>query len=83
MGSNLLMLAELIVKTVELPYCLTALHKGFIKTGQLVKVLPEWTAPHGIFHAVYPSRRGLLPPVRFFIDYLVEQHQNSTINRPD
>ncbi|WP_447503007.1 hypothetical protein, partial [Acinetobacter pittii] len=23
-------------------------------------------------HAVYPSRRGLLPAVRVFIDYLVE-----------
>jgi DNA-binding transcriptional LysR family regulator len=37
-----------------------------------VHVLPDWKAPHGIFHAVYPSRRGLLPAVRVFIDYLVE-----------
>ena len=44
----------------------------YIKSGQLVRVLPEWKAPHGIFHAVYASRRGLLPAVRVFIDYLVE-----------
>ena len=44
----------------------------FVATGELVRVLPEWKAPHGIFHAVYPSRRGLLPAVRVFIDYLVK-----------
>ncbi|MDR2060356.1 MAG: LysR family transcriptional regulator, partial [Acinetobacter sp.] len=33
--------------------------------------------------AVYPSRRGLLPAVRVFIDYLVEQlTQCSTKKRP-
>lgn len=68
MGSNLLMLAELASQN-----CGIALLPDFTKSGQLVKVLPEWTAPHGIFHAVYPSRRGLLPAVRVFIDYLVEQ----------
>ena len=44
----------------------------YVVTGKLVRVLPDWKAPHGIFHAVYPSRRGLLPAVRVFIDYLVE-----------
>ena len=37
-----------------------------------IALLPDWKAAHGIFHAVYPSRRGLLPAVRVFIDYLVE-----------
>ena len=44
-----------------------------VKSGELVRVLPDWKAPHGIFHAVYPSRRGLLPAVRVFIDYLIDQ----------
>lgn len=44
----------------------------WVDRGQLVKVLPQWKAAHGIFHMVYPSRRGLLPAVRVFIDYLVE-----------
>ncbi|MFV5646775.1 LysR substrate-binding domain-containing protein, partial [Acinetobacter baumannii] len=46
--------------------------EDFVKSGQLVQILPDWKAAHGIFHAVYPSRRGLLPAVRVFIDYLVE-----------
>ena len=84
MGSNLLMLAELASQNCGIALLPDSIAQGFIKTGQLVKVLPEWTAPHGIFHAVYPSRRGLLPAVRVFIDYLVEQLTLcSTIKRPD
>lgn len=40
--------------------------------GELVPVLPDWQLPLGIFHVVYPHRRGLLPAVRVFIDFLVE-----------
>jgi DNA-binding transcriptional LysR family regulator len=38
----------------------------------LTTVLPGWTLPQGIFHVVFPHRRGLLPAVRSFIDFLVE-----------
>ncbi|MBX3652745.1 MAG: LysR family transcriptional regulator [Ramlibacter sp.] len=37
---------------------------------RLVEVLPGWAPPPGIFHAVFPSRRGLLPAVRRFLDFL-------------
>ncbi|RLZ07639.1 LysR family transcriptional regulator [Acinetobacter sp. 2JN-4] len=73
MGSNLLMLAELASQNCGIALLPDSIAQDFVQSGQLVKVLPEWTAPHGIFHAVYPSRRGLLPAVRVFIDYLVEQ----------
>lgn len=43
-----------------------------LKAGRLQKVLPDWNLPLGICHAVFPSRRGLLPAVRVFIDYLAE-----------
>ena len=43
-----------------------------VARGELEIVLPEWSAPYGILHFVYPSRRGLLPAVRAFIDFLVE-----------
>lgn len=35
-----------------------------------VPVLPDWTPRHGIIHAVFPSRRGLLPSARALIDHL-------------
>jgi len=52
-----------------LPETTCALEVG---RGELEAVLPEWSAPYGILHFVYPSRRGLLPAVRAFIDFLVE-----------
>lgn len=39
-----------------------------IRKGQLEVVLPQWSLPQGIFHAIY--RRGLLQAVRVFIDFL-------------
>jgi len=38
--------------------------------GSLVKVLPAWAPNREIIHAVYPSRRGLLPSVRALLDFL-------------
>jgi len=43
-----------------------------IRQGTLVRVLPDWAQPQGIFHAVFPSRRGLAPAVRKFLDFLAE-----------
>ncbi len=41
-----------------------------LKAGALIQVLPDWSPKGGIVHAVFPSRRGLLPSVRTLIDYL-------------
>lgn len=44
-----------------------------VRRGELEVVLPEWRLPQGIAHAVFASRRGLLPAVRVFIDFLAEK----------
>jgi DNA-binding transcriptional LysR family regulator len=41
--------------------------------GNLVPVLPGWAPYQGVFHAVFPSRRGMVPAVRRFLDFLEEQ----------
>ena len=43
-----------------------------LRDGRLVQLLPEWTRPVGVVHAVFPSRRGLSPAVRSFLDFLGE-----------
>jgi DNA-binding transcriptional LysR family regulator len=43
-----------------------------VRRGELEVVLPQWSLPQGICHAVFPSRRGMLPAVRKFIDFLAE-----------
>ncbi|GAB3470475.1 LysR family transcriptional regulator [Massilia terrae] len=41
-----------------------------LRDGLLTRLVPDWAPKGGIVHAVYPSRRGLLPSVRALIDYL-------------
>ncbi|GAB7545088.1 LysR family transcriptional regulator [Cupriavidus sp. 8B] len=41
-----------------------------LKQGRLVMLVPQWRPKGGVIHAVYPSRRGLLPAVRALIDFL-------------
>ncbi|WP_066271998.1 LysR substrate-binding domain-containing protein [Hydrogenophaga palleronii] len=43
-----------------------------LRSGQLVRLLPEWSTPVGVVHAVFPSRRGMSPAVRSFLDFLGE-----------
>jgi len=44
-----------------------------VRRGELEVVLPQWRLPQGICHAVFASRRGMLPAVRVFIDFLAER----------
>ena len=44
-----------------------------VRSGALEVVLPDWRLPQGIAHAVFASRRGMLPAVRVFIDFLAEK----------
>jgi len=44
-----------------------------VRSGELEVVLPEWRLPQGVAHAVFASRRGLLPSVRALIDFLAER----------
>ena len=41
-----------------------------IRNGQLMRLLPSWAPRRQVVHAVYPSKRGLLPSVRVLLDYL-------------
>lgn len=45
-----------------------------IADGRLLRLLPGWSLPTGIIHAVFPSRRGLLPSVRSLLDFLGEEY---------
>lgn len=40
--------------------------------GRLIDAMPGWQPRGGLFHAVFPSRRGLLPAIRALLDYLAE-----------
>lgn len=45
----------------------------------LVPVLPGWALPSGVAHAVFPSRRGQVPAVRSFLDFLGERMRGDSL----
>lgn len=45
-----------------------------IEAGRLIDLLPDWSPKAGFIHAVFPSRRGLLPSVRALLDFLAEEY---------
>ena len=60
------------IGVVQLPTMVADAH---LADGSLVEVLQGWAPASGIIHAVFPSRRGLLPSVRSFIDFLAAQYE--------
>ena len=58
------------VGVVQLP---TMMVSEQFARGELVTVLPHWRPRREIVHAVFPSRRGLLPSVRALVDFLAER----------
>ena len=60
------------VGVVQLP---TMMMAAELAEGRLVRVLEDWAPPREIVHAVFPSRRGLIPPVRELIDFLARQFE--------
>lgn len=64
--------AQLGVGIVQLP-CMVV--DSDLRSGTLIDVLPGWAPKGGVIHAVFPSRRGLLPKVRLLIDYLAARIQ--------
>lgn len=69
--SQLLHAALAGVGVVKLP---TMVVDADLKAGRLVDLLPGWSPPSGIVHAVFPTRRGLLPSVRTLIDFLSDAY---------
>ena len=72
-GFDFPMLMALAKQGVGITMLPESLCSSAVRAGELEVVLPGWRLPQGICHAVFASRRGMLPAVRVFIDYLAER----------
>ena len=59
------------VGVVQLPQLMV---KDQLAAGELIALLDGWEPKREIIHAVFPSRRGLLPSVRALVDFLTEEY---------
>lgn len=62
------------VGVVQLPSMMV---RAQIMRGELIHVIPGWAPPRDIVHAVFASRRGLLPAVRALMDDLAQRFEAS------
>ncbi|MDE2578237.1 MAG: LysR family transcriptional regulator [Hyphomicrobiales bacterium] len=69
--TQLLYAARQGVGAAQLPLIVAA---QALAQGALVDLAPGWTPPAGEVQAVFPTRRGLLPSVRSFIDFLAQEY---------
>lgn len=60
------------VGIVQLP---TMMVRDELARGELVRLVTKWAPRREIIHAVFASRRGLLPSVRALIDFLAAQFE--------
>ena len=60
------------IGVVQLPLLMA---RDRLAAGELVVVLDEWQPRREVIHAVFASRRGLLPSVRALVDFLSEEYQ--------
>lgn len=49
-----------------------------LAAGELVALLEGWEPRSEVIHAVFPSRRGLLPSVRALVDFLTDEYARMT-----
>ncbi|WP_048438586.1 LysR substrate-binding domain-containing protein [Caenimonas sp. SL110] len=53
-----------------------------LRSGALEQVISGWAPRPGVMHAVFPSRRGLVPAVRRFLDHLGEHVSSEGLECP-
>ncbi|EMX9177693.1 LysR family transcriptional regulator [Citrobacter sedlakii] len=63
------------VGAVQLPMLMV---KEQLAAGELIPLLEGWEPRREVIHAVFPSRRGLLPSVRALVDFLTDEYAQMT-----
>ncbi len=71
-ADDLLTLKMAVVQGTGIPVLPDYMCAHELQAGLLVNVLADWAPRIGLLHAVFPSRRGMVPAVRRFLDFLGE-----------
>lgn len=74
---DLLALRQAALAGIGIAHLPHVLVRDDLAAGRLVELIPGWAPNCGIVHAIFASRRGLLPSVRTLIDFLAEEFSRS------
>jgi DNA-binding transcriptional LysR family regulator len=75
-SDHLLVVRAAALEGLGIAFLPLALCRDEIANGTLIRMLPDWSPPSMTIYAIYPSRRGLTPAARRFIEYLAEGLQD-------
>jgi DNA-binding transcriptional LysR family regulator len=75
-SDHLLVVRAAALEGLGIAFLPLALCRDEIANGALIRMLPDWSPPSMTIYAIYPSRRGLTPAARRFIEYLAEGLQD-------
>ena len=64
------------VGVVQLPLLMV---RDQLASGELEVVLDEWQPRREVIHAVFASRRGLLPSVRALVDFINHRQRHNAL----
>ncbi|MFJ2482011.1 LysR substrate-binding domain-containing protein [Pseudomonas sp. NPDC087598] len=76
---DLIALRQAVIAGVGIAHLPSVVVREDIAAGRVVELIPGWAPKCGVVHAIFPSRRGLLPSVRTLIDFLGEEFAHSDI----
>jgi DNA-binding transcriptional LysR family regulator len=76
---DLLALRHAVVAGIGIAHLPSVVVRDDLAAGRLVDLVPSWAPKSGVIHAIFPSRRGLLPSVRTLIDFLGEEFNHADI----
>jgi DNA-binding transcriptional LysR family regulator len=74
---DLLALRQAVLAGIGIAHLPSVVVRDDVNAGRLVELVPGWAPKCGIVHAIFPSRRGLLPSVRALIDFLGEEFSHA------
>lgn len=72
-GNDIMVLKQAVQEGLGIVSLPSYVCRDEVRSGTLQRVLPEWTEAEAAITAVIPFRHGLLPSVRTFVNYLIEE----------
>jgi DNA-binding transcriptional LysR family regulator len=79
-GNDLMMLKHAAAQGLGVAALPRYICRDDVRSGRLQCVLPDWLAGDANITAVIPFRHGILPSVRAFLDYLIQEVPRSVSN---
>jgi DNA-binding transcriptional LysR family regulator len=70
-SESLVILKEAAIGSVGIVRLPTLICQEELAAGRLERVLPSWSMPSHEIHLLYPTRKGMTPAIRAFVEYVI------------